>query len=148
MAISYEALRQIPSPVGTALLELLQSLLAAFAAAQDPPALPVEPTGTACPHATQERRCCAACTTLQSAEAVLAEAQAGQVGVPLFPRSALEQQVLEVVWRSAPGPATPLQVAEEVGRPHQEVQKILQALATLGAIAHPRKGDYRYRPVE
>ncbi len=84
----------------------------------------------------------------------LAPAEAVQVdepsaaSPPRFPRSATELLVLEALEALAPMPATPQQLATMLHKPGREVLPILQALATLGTIAHPAKGLYRDKRVE
>lgn len=107
------------------------------------------PTPRPCPHATAAQARCPACTVTHAAEAILAEAQPAEapVGGGAFPRSPLEQAVLEVLQALAPLPATTLQVASLLERvSYRQVRTVLQALALLGTIEHPRQGYYRYRP--
>jgi hypothetical protein len=66
---------------------------------------------------------------------------------PRFPRSATELLVLEALEAIAPAPASPQQLASMIDKPGREVLAILQALATLGTIAHPAKGLYRDKRV-
>jgi hypothetical protein len=65
---------------------------------------------------------------------------------PRFPRGATELLVLEALEALAPMPATPMQLAGLVNKPHLEVRSTLQALAMLGTIAHVHKGYYRHGP--
>lgn len=103
------------------------------------------PTTPRCPHGTQDTPCCAACATVYTAEAVLTDVQGAP---PRFPRRTVELQVLEALAALAPMPATSIQVAAMINKPPLEVRIILQALAMLETVAHPRRGYYRYRPPE
>jgi hypothetical protein len=129
-------LNQLPPAIHTALCQLVQVL--------QPCAVPMP---TRRPHATEEQACCPACTVTRTAEAIVADAQPPEApgGGGPFPRSPLEEGVLEVLHILAPIPATTLQVATllETGA-YRQVRTILQALAMLGTIEHPRKGYYRH----
>jgi hypothetical protein len=65
-----------------------------------------------------------------------------------FPRSATELLLLQALEAIAPAPASPQQLAAMLQKPRLEVQAVLTALATLGAVAHPAKGLYRDKRVE
>ena len=80
----------------------------------------------------------------QPADAVLVDVQTEEPQQP-FPRSVVELLVLDALQALSPMPATSIQVAAMVNRPHLEVRAILQALAMLATIEHPRKGYYRHR---
>lgn len=97
-----------------------------------------------CPHGTRDTPCCAACTTLSRAEAVLVDVQTDEP--QRFPRSAVELQILEALQQLSPLPVTPRQVAAMLGVPAEQVRLLLQALATLGTIDHPAMGYYRHKP--
>ena len=130
----------VPPAVHDAVLHLMETLVQAFPPAtkdgtDDTPLgpqgpqhtgsllpVPVRPVGEThpaptmvqCPHGTREIPCCAACTTLSRAEAVLVDVQTDG-GQQRFPRSAVELRVLEALQALSPMPATPIQVAALVG---------------------------------
>ena len=82
--------------------------------------------------------------TIASAEAIVDAAQ--RPDPARFPRSAAELAVLAALETLYPLPATAIQLATMVPVPHMEVRIILQALAMLGTVEHPRNGYYRHRP--
>lgn len=164
---SYD-MSQLPPPVHDAVLHVLETLVQAFPPSAEvqldqrpragsapipmgedarplalalAPTLPV-PTTPRCPHGTPEAPCCATCTTVHTAEAVLVDVQDA---TPPFPRSVGEFQVLEALHALAPMPATPRQISVMINRPHLEVRTMLQALAMLETIDHPGKGYYAHR---
>lgn len=110
--------------------------------------LDLRPVVPRCPHATDTQACCSACTVTSAAEAIVAEVQPPEAPGErwgTFPRHPLEQGVLEVLQVLSPLPATTLQVASLVDRgSYRQVRTILQALAMLHTIEHPRKGYYRH----
>jgi Mn-dependent DtxR family transcriptional regulator len=69
-----------------------------------------------------------------------------EVGQHRFPRREGELRVLEALQALYPMPATSIQVAARINVPPLEVRTILQALALLETVEHPRKGYYRHRP--
>lgn len=148
----------VPAAVHDALLHLTAALVQAVPldptgkASPTPavPALPAVDTGPVfttahCPHGTAAVPCCLACATVHTAEAVLVDVQTEGVQ-PRFPRRDVELRVLEALQALYPMPATSIQVAALVNVPPLEVRTILQALAILETVEHPRKGYYRHRP--
>jgi hypothetical protein len=81
---------------------------------------------------------------LASAEAIVDAAQ--RPDPVRFPRSTPEFAVLAALETLSPLPATAIQISAMVHRPHLEVRTILQALARLGTVEHPRNGYYRHKP--
>jgi hypothetical protein len=81
---------------------------------------------------------------IASAEAIVDAAQ--HPDPARFPRSAPELAVLAALETLSPLPATAIQIAAMVHLPHLEARIILQALAMLGTIDHPRNGYYSHRP--
>jgi DNA-binding IclR family transcriptional regulator len=102
------------------------------------------PQSPPCPHATAQRPCCAACATVQAAEAVLVAVQTAlpAADARAFPRTAVEVRILALLEARYPEGVAPRDVAATLGLEPARVQLMLQALTTLGVI----DGSYRHRP--
>jgi hypothetical protein len=131
--------------VQTAVTGLLEALVQAWPRPAVPPLLPARRATPACPHGTPTRPCCAACTVIDAAEAVLVDVQDDLH--QRYPRTPLEIHILETLRHFYPSPVTSRQLADRLGLPSAQVRTYAYSLYILGVIDRQTYGHYRYKPL-
>jgi len=134
----------LPQPVQTAVTGLMEALVQAWPRPVAPPLLPARRATPACPHGTPTLPCCAACSVVDAAEAVLVDVQEDLQR--LYPRTPLELGILETLRRFYPSPVTSRQLADRLGLPSAQVRTYAYALFVLGVVDREHQGHYRYKP--
>ena|SRR5438105_4822074 len=101
-------------------------------------------TWSTCQHGTLETPRCTSCAAVQAAETVLLDAQDELRHI--FPRNALELQVLETLKHLHPLAVSAKQVSLITGIEREVVKRVCVGLWMTGTIDRPSGGLYRYRP--
>src|SRR5207253_1427281 len=127
---------RLPESVQNALMHLTAKLVQTWSTSEAPQAR--------CQHGTPETPRCASCVVIESAEVVIGNAQDELRHI--FPRNALELQVLEILKHLRPLGVSAQQISHVLGVERALVKRVCTGLWMVGTVDRPSNGLYRYRP--